>query len=158
MLNDYTVKNIYIFITACWMCLVLHTYIYFRMIAYKRKIVLYIVYDIQYSILILETGAYVCLFFCKMLLSIYYLNFLVNQCLSHRGLACFSFHVIMDPTSFLVRHVYVEFTVPGFSLLAAGFHPEKQWDLWWWLLLLPQASALFSKQWSDSAITAKNKI
>lgn len=53
--------------------------------------------------------------FCKILSSIYYLPFLVNQC----PCACFAFRVIMEPTSFQVKPV--EFTGLAARSLQQGF-------------------------------------
>lgn len=61
--------------------------------------------------------------------SICYLLFLVNQCPPPHALACFVFHVFVDPTSFWVNLVSVEFTVPVSHSLQLGFTLKKRWDL-----------------------------
>lgn len=69
----------------------------------------------------------------------------VNQCLPPRALACSAIRAIMAPTSFWVKHVYVESAVLAADSLLLGF-PQKSSDGVCddGSFLSPPASAVFS--------------
>lgn len=90
--------------------------------------------------------------------SVVFIIFL-SLCLPTHSLARFALHVSMDPTSFRVKRVEVEFTELVSTFFAGAFHPVKRWDLQMTALFLASGvSLIFSDNNRDSVISAKAEM